>query len=493
MTESLKTRAVKGTLWLSAGRVLSQLFSWAITIVVARILTPNDYGLMGMAGLIIILCQYFGDVGLGAALIQRKDVEDDDLSSIFWFSIAVSLLLYLIAWSVAPALALFFEAEKLTLLVRVLSLSFVIGIMRTIPVSLINRDLAFDKYSKSDVIATLFAVLTSLFMAVKGFGVWALVSATLTRDVVFNIAIFHYYPWKPVASFNWRRLKSFLGFGSNVLGARMVWVAYSNADYLIVGKLLGSTLLGYYTMAFQLASKPVTKVAEITNTISFTLFSRLQDDLPELRRNFLRLTEIVALLIFPALIGLCCVAEEFVITVLTDKWAPMVFPLQVFCIMGLFRSLSPLIASMLNGRGRPGIVFRYNIACALVMPAAFIVGCIAGELNGVAISWLAVYPPLFFIILGFGLRETETKIREYIHSISMPFVASSIMAASVLITKSIFLVGRVGYWPLAAQCVVGAVTYTIAVFSLSSWVRQQVQEVSTYLRSLRLGKVAVPK
>jgi O-antigen/teichoic acid export membrane protein len=275
------------------------------------------------------------------------------------------------------------------------------------------------------------------------------------------------------------------------LGAQLMWSAYSNSDYLIVGRLLGSTLLGYYTMAFELATKPISKVAEITNIIGFSLFSKLQDDISEIRLNFLRMTEIVALLLVPVLTGLFCVANELVTVVLTQKWSPMIFPFQALCIMSIFRALSPLITCMLAGRGRPDLVFRYNLVCTLVLPFSFVVGCLLGGLNGVAIAWLVTFPLIFLMVLLFGLRNIQLTIWNYFGALKTAVFATLAMLAIVLTLRNLLLGQVNNVWLLVIECTIGALTYLIVVFSISSWVRQQSLGALSYVKKLRLQKAAV--
>jgi len=471
-------------MWLSASRTISQLFTWAIVIIVARILSPEDYGLMGMAGLLIGFMALFNEMGLGAAIIQREEIQKQELNTIFWFSLFFGLLLYGAAWVAAPAIAWFFKTEELILLIRILSLSLLIGPFRIVPFNLLTRDLVFDKRSKIELAANLVAGLTSLSIALGGAGVWSLVGATLAREIVLVVALWFLVEWKPSLSIGRGVLLPLLSFGGKVSGERLMWYGYANSDYLIIGRLLGDRLLGYYSMAFQLASKPIDKVAEISNSISFPLFSRLKDQPQELRQSFLRITEIIALLLFPALIGLCCVADELVEVLLTEKWAPMVFPFQILCLVGLFKSVLSVIPNLLLAKGKPGLLIRYTVTCLIVMPAAFFIGCMYGGLAGVVVAWAIAYPLLFVIILRYGLRESGATLGEYLRAIQTPLVASLIIAASVLGLKFVLHpeISRIRL--LVLECGLGAIVYLVYVYCKSEWVRDRFREAVRSLNGL---------
>lgn len=473
MTESLKAKAVKGTLWLSVTRALAQLFSWSTTIIVARILTPDDYGLMGMAGILIGVIYLFNEMGLGAAIIQRERTSTIALDSIFWFSVFLGALLYSLLWLAAPWVAFFFRTERLVSIIRVLSLSLIIGSFRIVPYNLLTRDLLFDKRSKAELAGSLVSGLTSITLAFAGAGVWALVSATLADGFILLLGVYFIVPWRPRLAFSWKELTSFLSFGSQVSGERVVWYAYSNSDYLIIGRLLGDRLLGYYTMAFELASKPIDKVAQISNSISFPLFSRLSGQPSELKKSFLRITEIIALLVFPALIGLICVAREFVDIFLTEKWLPMVFPLQLLCFVGLFKSSLSLMPNLLLARGKPNLLLQFTSICAIVLPITFVIGCLTGGINGVALAWGTVYPFLFVIILRHSLREINATWKKYFGAIQLPLLAS--LAMATVVSGIRLLAGAHLSKPsfLIMECGIGAAVYIVIVYIKSPWVREQ--------------------
>ncbi len=203
--------------------MVSQGFSWAVTIIVARLLSPQDYGLMGMASLLIGLIYLFNEMGLGAVIIQRREISKADLDSIFWFSVFFGLILYGVAWMLAPLIAWFFKMERLIPIIRVLSLSLLIAPFRIIPYNLLTRELALDKRSKAELVASFLAGFTSISMALAGAGVWSLVGAILVNGTVLTALLSVFVKWRPGLSVNRKSLISCLSFGGMVSGERMMW------------------------------------------------------------------------------------------------------------------------------------------------------------------------------------------------------------------------------------------------------------------------------
>ncbi len=415
--DTLKQRAVLGAFWYGGSRFAIQGLTWAVTIQVARILSPDDYGLMGFAVLVAGLADMIADLGIGAAIIQRQDLNEDDLNAVFWFSLALNVVIYLSVWAASPLLAVFFKQPTLVILLRVLMLGFIVNSLRVIPWSLMTKRVEFKQRSIVEVLANIIGAFTTLGMAYAGFGVWSMVIGVLARQASLTIGCQMLQPWWPRKRFTWGRLRKVLGFGLNVSAGRVAWYAYSNADFLIVGRMLGQQSLGLYTMVWQLAMLPVDRVSSVVNQVAYPVYVELQCDPKRFSRCFLGVVKTVSLVTFPVLMGLCLVSDIAVPLVLTKRWADIVVPLRMMTLVGVVSSISVLIGPAMLARAKADLMFKYNMTCLVIMPCGLVIGAQHG-IEGVCWAWLVLHPCLvvsWLVVtrkfIGYDWKELSEALR----------------------------------------------------------------------------------
>ena len=325
--------------------------------------------------------------------------------------------------------------------------------------------MAFKKRSKAELSSIIIGGSLSIVLAYSGFGVWSLVYGVLIQNIVLVILVFYLCQWSPKLIFNLGKAKALLKFGMNVAGSRMLWYFYHNADFLIIAKLLGDKFLGYYSMAFQLSNMPMRKISRIINDVSFPVFSKLQNDKIKSQAYFLKITKFASLITFPSMVGLFLVSEGLIRVILTDKWLPILVPFKILCLIGVFRSLGPLIPPLLIARGKPQTVLRYNMIGFIVLPASFFIGVKFG-LNGVALAWLISYPCVLAYIYRHGLKELDLAFSKYLKNLIPPMAATTFMGITVLAFQfigSVIYKGNI-YVEFIGSCVVGALSYVSYLF-----------------------------
>ncbi len=461
-TDNLKQRAVSGAFWYGGSRFAIQGLTWAITILVARILTPGDYGLIGFAMLVGGVADLINEIGIGAAIIQRQDLDDEDLSAVFWFSMLFSLLIYLGAWLLSPWIAKFFNQPALTSVLRVSMLTFLLESLRIIPWNLLTKRLEFKHRSIIEFIANIISAITTLVMAYTGFGVWSLVWGMLLRHAVLTIGCQCICPWWPRLRFTWSRLQKVLGFGLNVSGGQLAWYAYSNADFLVVGKLLGQQLLGLYTMVWQLAMLPVDRIAAVVNQVAYPVYAELQHDDKKLKEYFLKIVSLIATVILPLYGGLFLVAETAIPCLLGPKWLPIITPLKIMCGVGILMTFSTLIPPIVMAKGRPDISLKYTLTCLLVMPLGFLGGARSG-ITGVCWAWLILYPQLVTIWYITTRRLVGYQWRELVIAVQPAAISTVAMCTLVIFSRFLMTFCASGLIRLITLVIVGIFSY-IAVF-----------------------------
>lgn len=454
----LKARVVNAVFWLGATKIFGQAISWFITIYVARLLQPGDYGLMSMAGVFIGLILLFNEVGLGAAIVQRETITREDLSNIFWVVILLNAALYLISFTLAPFIAVFFNEPRVVSIMRVIAINFMISGIGLVPYQMLSREMTFSKRSVAEFIGNLSGGIATLLFALKGAGVWSLVYGALAVSAVTNLLYCVFYPWKPTFSFAPSRIKGMINFGAKVAGARLMWYTYSNADYLIAGKLLGKSALGYYTLAFQFASVPLEKIVSLYTQIAFPAFSEIQNDTERLKKYFLKSVNLIAFITFPLFMLLFLTSNDAVNSLLTPKWGPIILPLKILCVVSTLRAVNALNIPLVLARGRSGLAMLLNLIAAIVMPIAFYIGSFYG-LEGFSYSWLFAFPALFVIITYISIKQIGLGLLEYLMELRHACVAAVFMVVLVLFLQQIVWTGLSGPVRFAASCVIGVVSY----------------------------------
>jgi len=484
---NLKGKTIRAFLWVSSAKGFSQASSWLVTLILARLLLPADFGLLAIAWVFIGLLDLINELGIGAAIIQKQDLNEQDLHSTFWFIIVTSSLLYLLSYLLAPTIARFFQNEQLTPILRVLALILVIGAFKIIPLNLLTKELDFPKRSTAEFLSVFTGGLFSVVLATLGHGVWSLVFGTLLRHTILTILVFWLSPWRPKLVFQFKRIKRILSFGVTVAGSSVVWYFYSNSDSVIIGKLLGDKLLGYYSIALNLSNAPIGKLMNIINQVLFPVFSKLQNDMENLQLYFLKITRLVSLVTFPAMVGLFLVAESFILVVLTDKWLPMLVPLRMLCLVAMIKSISQIIPTLLYARGKAKLVLKYNFACLFIVPISIGFGSQFG-INGVALAMLIVYPLLSLYYFWYGLVELDIRVFSYLANLIPATVATAFMAFIVVglqYSSRLFLKNNVCF-TLIGSCVIGAIAYLSFLAVCHRSILNEVAGIFTSLKMRRL-------
>ena len=428
---SMTHRVVASLLWQASASLVGQIISWFSTLLVIRLLSPDDFGLMAMAGISIGFIMLIGDLGVGVVVVQAPALNRLQLQALF----TVALLAYLsgavVAFASAPAAAAFFAEPRLTSIGRALSLSFVFAGLYAVPQALVLRTLEFDRKAKIDVLATLVSSISALALALSGWGAWSLVGATLANQA-FRAAAFQvvrpclFLPVPPFA-----QLRGMVHFGGLVTLDRILWFGYTNLDVTIAGRALGGTLVGVYSVALSLASIPLDKVMSIATQVSFSAFSRTQSDSGAVRRGVLRAMEAVSFLAFPTSLGMAAVAPEAIAIFLGPKWTDVVVPFQILCLTLPFRAIGLLFAPALFGTGRPRIAVENNAITLAAMSVALLVGVQWGVV-GLCVGWLIGYVPVFCVTAYRALARLEIPIGQAVAAIGFPLAATLAMGVGVI-------------------------------------------------------------
>lgn len=357
---------ITNLLWRFAERCGAQAVSFLVSIILARLLAPEAYGTIALAMVFINILQVFVDSGMGTALIQKKDADDLDFSSVFYFNIAACLVLYAGLFLAAPSIAQFYGDPALTALVRALSLTVVVSGVRNIQQSYVSRHLLFKRFFFSTIGSTLASAVVGIAMAYAGFGVWALVGQSLSNVVTGTIILWATVPWRPRRMFSWQRLKGLLSFGWKLLVSALLDTGYNNLRNLIIGKLYSSADLAYYNQGDKLPNLVITNINTSIDSVLLPTMANEQDDSARVRSMTRRAIKTSTYVMAPLMMGLAACAEPLIRLILTEKWLPCVPYLRIFCITYMFWPIHTANLNAIKAMGRSDLFLKLEIVKKVV-------------------------------------------------------------------------------------------------------------------------------
>jgi teichuronic acid exporter len=472
--------------WVASARWISQLLRWIATIAMAKLLLPADYGIVGMATVVIGLVNQVAEFGLGAAVIQHRDLSRTVERRLAGAAVLIAVLLAGLTAASAPAMAAFYSQDALLLVIPVLSARFLIDAFATVPRALLARGLRFKHLAMIEAAESIAMALVGLITAYLTHSYWALVAANLAGGVVLALLANVLSPVGPRWPGRVADLRPLLTFGRDLVLSRLAWFSFSNADFVVVGRMLGSQALGAYTLAWNIASAPADKFAGLVLSVAPAILSEARAHAGEVRRIFLVMVQGVALVIFPLAVGLALVAETLVLSVLGPDWAAAVGPLQLLALAFILRSLATLEPVVLLARRETHIDRNMMALFAVLAPIAFVLGARWG-VTGVAAAWLLVMPVVSLPLQArYVWRRIDVSWADWLRAIWPAASSAAVMAAVVLALEAADAI-HPPLALLATQVVAGG-----AVYAAMLWVAHR-PAADAALRLLRRNRPsAVP-
>lgn len=454
----LKQKALTALLWSGGTRAVTQVLTWGITIVVIRLLTPEDYGLIAMAMVFVNLLTLMAEAGLGAALVQARQLEEAHLRAIFGASLVVDGILFATLLITAPAIARFFDEPRLVAIISVLALQFVLSVFAVIPAALLARALDFKRPSLIGLLASIAASVTTLALAFSGHGVWSLVAGSLVASLIKTVGLNLACPFLKWPAFSMSGARQLLVFGGEVTGARLLWHLYSQADTVIAGRLLGKELLGFYSVSMHLASLPVQRISAVLNEVAFPAFARTQSDSRLVSEYIVKATRMLSFISFPVLWGISSIAPEIVTVLLGPRWHTAVVPLQLLPLVMPLTLISPFLNAAFQGIGQSRVVLKNVVTACLIMPPAFWIGVRWG-LPGLCMAWVLGFPMVLVLNLRRMLPAIGVSGRDFFLAVAASAIPSAAMYASVAMVRHVSAGSVSPVWLMALLTAVGAGVY----------------------------------
>jgi O-antigen/teichoic acid export membrane protein len=373
MPDNLKAKATKGIMWTALEKYSSVFISFVSSIILARLLTPYDYGCIGMLSIFMVLAQTIIDGGFGSALIQKKEPTQEDYSTIFWWNISMSFLLYFVLFFCAPAIARFYKIPLLSNVLRVQGLVLFLNSLNVIQRIRLFKDLDFKLLSKITIIASVISLGVTVFMAYNGFGVWSLVAQNLLVAAIPSIAYWIFIKWRPVWIFSKKSFKELFSFGFFMFMSSLINTFCSKLNNLLIGKLYSPVTLGYFSKAMSTENLASTSLSSVMSQVTYPLYAQVQDNKAALANMVKRFTMTIAFLTFPMMAILMLTAKPIFVLLYSDRWLPCVPYFQVLCLVGLSECLQAVNSQTIAAIGKSRLMFRWTLVKRTV-GLAFMIG-----------------------------------------------------------------------------------------------------------------------
>lgn len=472
---SKKGGVITNLSWKFAERIAAQAVTFVVSIILARILEPSHYGIISMVTIFITVANVFVSDGFGSALIQKKDADALDFSSVLYFNIGFSVLLYTVLFFCAPLIAKFFGEgyELLVQVLRVLGLRIIISGVNSVQQAYVSRKMIFRKFFWSTLSGTVVSAIVGIWMAYSGFGVWALVAQYLTNTTVGTVVLGFSLCKKPKLAFSIRRLKEMLGFGSRILGTSLIIIGFQELRALLIGKIYSSEDLAFYDKGRQFPHLIVTNINTSIGAVLFPKMSQEQDDKTSIKSTTRKTIRFSAYLMCPMMLGLAAVAKPFTILVLTEKWLPCVPMMQLFCLIYLFQPIHNANMQAIKAVGRSKTYLKLELIKKLIELVTLLI-VVWISVDAIVIS-MAILTTAFTFVNAFpNIKYLDYSFKEQMFDILPSLGMAGIMAIIVFF---------INYLPLSTLLLLALQVFIGAMIYLSLSIVTKNEEF-TYILSL---------
>lgn len=416
MTASLRQRTLSGMIWSSIQRFGSLGISFISSLVLARLLTPEDYGAIGVLTIFIALSNTFIDGGFGSALVQKKDPTQEDYSSIFYWNIVLAIILYCILFFLAPVISLFYKMPILSDVLRVQGIILLINALQIIQNNQLNKQLKFKPLSIINISASIVSVMVGIILAYCGFGVWSLVVQQLLNGIICAILLWIYNKWVPSFVFNLNSFKELFNFGGFMLLSNLLTTLCNNIQGLIIGRVFSVRDMGFYTKARGLEEIPSMSISNIVSQVTFPVFSELQEDKQKLKRALADIVTSLAFICFPLMVLLIVIAEPLIIFLFSDRWVESIPYFQILCVAGIAISLQGINYNVVAAIGKSKVLFKWTIIKRVIGLCCIFIGLLFGMnglLWGMVVGSYIIYIVNVFVAskyIGYSLKNQFVDI-----------------------------------------------------------------------------------
>jgi teichuronic acid exporter len=427
LADSLRHKTIHGVGWSFIDNISNSGITFLVGLVLARLLTPEEYGIMAMITIFIAISNSIIDSGFSNALIRKTRIERVDYNTVFYFNLTVSILIYVLLHLAAPAISVFFKEPVLLAVIRIIGWVLIINALAIIPRTQFVRNVDFKTQTKVSLISSISSGVIGIGMALGGMGVWSLVGQQLSRQFLNTLFLWVYSKWHPVWEFSTESFKELFGFGSKLLLSGLLNTIYKNIYYIVIGRFYTSAQLGQYTRAEQFNMIFSSNLTSVVQRVSYPVLSSIQEEPERLREAYRKVIKITMLITFACMLGLAAVAKPLILILIGEKWLPAVYFLQIICFSGMLYPLHAINLNILQVKGRSDLFLKLEIIKKIIAVGPIVVGIIYGIecmlWGGVLISFIA-----YFLNSYYSANLINYPTSEQIKDILPTFLTSFVVA-----------------------------------------------------------------
>jgi len=460
--DNLKKHTLSGLIWKFSENFGTQFINFIIQIVLARILLPEDYGIIAVAAVFIMIAQVFIQTGFSSVLIQKKEINDLETSTIFHAGVWFSLLIYGVIFFMSPFVEAFYETPHLSWILRIQSITIILSALSSVQNALLIRNLAFKKTFLFRLIAVVIQGAIGIYMAMSGYGVWSIVISSLANTLIVTVAFWFVVKWAPQLKFSWLVFKELFSFSSRILLFNVVNVVYNNIQALVIGKAFSTQTLGYYNRGYQIPMLVMVNTDGAINSVMFSSLSKVQDDQEKFMAMYRMTIKSSVFMVFPMMLGLIAIAEPLTLILLTDKWLPSVPFLQLTALICMTWPFSVMYQAF-NAKNQAKLSFRLNAISKLIALTLLVLSLPFGVYAFVFSAFVSAVITL--VINAFVIKKMMLyRLRDQI-SDALPALMSSLLMG--LVVYGIGFVELTLFVKVALQGIVGVIVYVLLSYAFN--------------------------
>ena len=438
---SIKKSTLEGLKWVSIGQFIKYPLQIVVSIYLARLILPESYGLVGMVMVFVGLAALFIDLGLGSAIIQRKEISLEQLNTIFWISLGIGILATVGFYLLADYLAFYYSQPKLSMIAKLLSVIFVISSATVIQNALLTKEMQFRKLVSRDVVAIIVSSALAIYLAKLDFQEYAIIYQQLAYNATSCVLIWTVSSWRPRFQFSLSGMREIIKYSKNLTGFTFINYLIRNSDNFLIGKFMSASSLGLYSKGYYFVRLPINQFSSVITKVLFPALSKIQDEDEKFRKIYIELCEAIAFFSFPLMLCLYALADLFVLFFLGDKWLEIILILKIFSLLGFVQSVSSTVGLIYNSKGRTDLLFRWGLFAGTLLVASIGLGVYSGKIENVAIyyslmSGVILLVPNFYI--PFKLIKLDIVV--FFKRLLPYLFSSSVILTAILVYRRFFMI-----------------------------------------------------
>lgn len=438
MAESLKNKTIKGTFWSGIDSIASQGIMFLVGLVLARLLTPHEYGLIGYISILTAVLNSIVDSGFSSALIRKKDISETDYNTAFIFNIAISILLFAVMFLIAGPVSRFFNEPQLVQLIRAMSVIVIINGLAIIQRTNLTKNVNFKTQTKASLISSISSGIVGIGMAFSGLGVWSLVGQQITRQLLNTCCLWIFNRWTPILEFSWQSFKELFGFGWKLLVSGLIDTIWNQVSNLVIGKYYSTSTLGQYTRGQQFSSIFSSSMTSIVQRVSYTVLSSIQDERDRMKEGYRKVIKVTMYLSFVLMFGLAAVAKPLLTVLIGVQWTEAAHYLQILCFSMCLYPLHAINLNMLQVQGRSDLFLKLEIIKKIIAIAPILLGIFIG-IDWMLYGWIITGIISYLLNAMYSGNMIGYSIPAQVRDILPSFAIAAIMAIPVYLLTFIEL------------------------------------------------------